>query len=248
VRPGLHLKREALYYPFHLCHESTLRRLLDEYQVVHFMDYMALRLTEMSGTTAYQDRMGDTHPDQLAAGKIVQGHSVGGPLDPDLAAAVDQDLSDHAWRAAFHDALLEDRRFQRGLFNLAHGVLVGAVLVPGPAALLGMTAPSRVDRPFTVEDLRRLSRDLPSGEGAYDYEYGFALVKTAASLRRAAVLCADLGLEGATDSPGHYRLFEITRARVELDVTHRCLDRPGALNGNEESSRLVGRDSSALLE
>ena len=35
----------ALYYPFHLCHERTLERLLKEYSVVHFRDFMALQLT-----------------------------------------------------------------------------------------------------------------------------------------------------------------------------------------------------------
>lgn len=242
------MKREALYYPFHLCHELTLRRMLDDYQVVHFMDYMALRLTEMSGTTAYQDRMGGTYPDLLAAGRIVQGHPIGGPLDPDLAAAVDRDLSDGAWRAAFHDALLEDRRFQRGLFNLAHGVPVGATLVPGPAALLRLTAPSRLARPFTVEDVRSLSRRRPAADEAYDHEYGFALVKTAASLRHAARLCTGLGLEGVTDSAGHYRLLELARVREKLALRHRRLDRPGVLEGRAESSPSLGSGSSALLK
>lgn len=50
--------RNVLYYPFHLCHERTLQRLLEEYGSIHFRDYMALQLTRMSGTTAYADRMG----------------------------------------------------------------------------------------------------------------------------------------------------------------------------------------------
>lgn len=242
------LKRHALYYPFHLCHERTLQRLLGEYDSVHFMDYMALQLTGMSGTTAYQDRIGDTHPELVAAGRIVQGYSVSGPLDTEMTAAVDRDLRDQEWRATFHDALLEDRRFQRGLFNLAHGVLVGAALVPGPAALLRLTAELRKHRSFTVEDLRHLSRRRPAAEEAYDYEYGFALVKTAASLRHAVRVCARRGLEGVTDSAGHYRLLELTRAREGLEMTHRCLGRQGGLEGGSESSRSLGRDNGALLE
>jgi len=219
--------RQALYYPFHLCHERTLQRLLDEYDSVHFMDYMALQVTGMSGTTAYQDRMGDAHPELVAAGRVVQGHAVSGPLDSDMTSAVDRDLHDHAWRETFHDALLEDRRFQRGLFNLAHGVLVGAALVPGPAALLRLTAESRKHRSFTLDDLKRLSSRRPSPDEAYDYEYAFALVKTAASLRYAARLCASQGLEGVTDSAVHYRLLELTRIRESLPVEHRCIGRQG---------------------
>ena len=217
----------GLYYPFHLCHEQTLRRLLEDYDTVHFMDYMALQVTAMSGTTAYQDRMGDAHADLVVSGRIVQGYSVSGPLDADMTAAVDRDLSDQAWRATFHHALLEDRRFQRGLFNLSHGMLIGSSLVPGPAALLRLTEESRKDQPFTVEDLRRLSRQRPSSVEGYHYEYCFALVKTASALRYVVRLCKVHGLEGVTDSAVHYRLLDLTLAREGLPLQHRCINREG---------------------
>ena len=215
----------GLYYPFHLCHERTLRRLLEDYDSVHFMDYMALQVTAMSGTTAYQDRMGDAHADLVVSGRIVQGYSVSGPLDADMTAAVDRDLSDQAWRATFHHALLEDRRFQRGLFNLSHGMLIGSSPVPGPAALLCLTEESRKHQPCTVEDLRRLSRQQPSSAEAYHYEYGFALVKTAAALRHVVRLCKVHSLEGVTDSVLHYRLLDLTLAREGLPLQHRCINR-----------------------
>jgi len=219
--------QRGLYYPFHLCHERTLRRLLEDYDSVHFMDYMALQLTPMSGTTAHPDRMGDGYAKLVASGRIIQGYSVSGPLDADMTVAVDRDLSDQEWRASFHHALLDDRRFQRGLFNLSHGVLIGSSLVPGPAVLLRLTEESRKHQPFTVQDLRRLSRQRPSSAEAYDYEYGFALVKTAAALRYAVGLCKIHGLEGVTDSVVHYRLLDLTLAREGLLVQHRCINREG---------------------
>src|SRR5690348_522434 len=59
----------ALYYPFHLCHQRTLERLLEKHTAVHFRDYMALQLTAMAGLTAYADRMGDQHPDLVRLGR-----------------------------------------------------------------------------------------------------------------------------------------------------------------------------------
>src|SRR5881296_4705964 len=101
----------ALYYPFHLCHEQTLQRLLAEYSFLHFRDYMALQVTPMSGTTAYADRMGNTHPELVASGRIIQGYPVSGPLDGDATAAVNRDLGDEIWRSEFHVSLSSDRRF-----------------------------------------------------------------------------------------------------------------------------------------
>ena len=46
--------RNALFHPFHLCAPHTLEALLARYDAVHFRDYMALRLTPLMGTTAYQ--------------------------------------------------------------------------------------------------------------------------------------------------------------------------------------------------
>ena len=110
----------ALYYPFHLCHERTLQRLLVDCQIVHFRDFMALQLTPMMGTTAFPDRMGDYHPELLKVGRIVQGHDVSGAMAPETVYAVNRDLADAQWRKYFQDFILNDRRFQRGLWLSAH--------------------------------------------------------------------------------------------------------------------------------
>ena len=65
---------DALFYPFHLCHEKTLRGLLQKFHAIHFRDFMALQLTPLTGMTAFPDRMGDYYPEELEAGNIVQGH------------------------------------------------------------------------------------------------------------------------------------------------------------------------------
>nr|MBI3613820.1 hypothetical protein [Nitrospirota bacterium] len=122
--------QQGLYYPFHLCHERTLARLLDTYASVHFRDYMAMQLSPMSGTTAYVDRMGDAHGELVRAGRIVQGYSVSGAPDAEIVAAVNRDLADPIWRSLFHEALQENRRFQRGLLDLSHGMMIGNALVP----------------------------------------------------------------------------------------------------------------------
>ncbi|MFO0730410.1 MAG: hypothetical protein U0361_05340 [Nitrospiraceae bacterium] len=97
---------------------------------------MALRLTPLTGLTAYQDRMGDNHPELVTAGRIVQGHAVGDILDKEAVAWIDRTLADEQWRRRWHDALATDRRFQRGLFDLTHAMRIGQHTVPGPAALL----------------------------------------------------------------------------------------------------------------
>lgn len=218
------VEHRGLFYPFHLCQEQTLHRLLTQYSTVHFMDYMALQLTEMCGLTAFPDRMGDTYPDLLTSGRIVQGYSVSGPLDSAMTMSIDRDLADPAWRSTFQAALRDERRFQRGLFDLSHGMVVGGALLPGPAAFLRLTESHRQYDPVSVDILRRLSRSKPQGEDAYVYEYGFALLKTAAALYHTVRLCGAYGLEGVTDSDAHYRLLETTRRRETLSVHHRLLD------------------------
>lgn len=220
-------KRSAVYYPFHLCHEQTLARLLNDYPRVHFRDYMALQLTRMSGTTAYADRMGDAHKDLVESGRIVQGHSVSGPLDHDMAAAVDRDLGNESWRACFHRALIDDRRFQRGLFELTHGMLIGNILVPGPAAWLCLIESQRQIREYSFALLQKLSdRRLDLDEG-YDYEYAFALVKTSAALHYTIRLACTLDVDPVTDSRAHYDLLELIRLRDRLTFQHTCVERVG---------------------
>ena len=216
-------ERRALYYPFHLCPERTLQRLLSEYSSVHFRDYMALQLTSMSGTTAYMDRMGDLHPESVRSGRIIQGYSVSGPLDMDAIAAVDRDLADESWRARFHRGLMEDRRFQRGLFDLSHGMRIGTTTVPGPAALLRLLEESRKLRDCTVQDVQRMSRGRLSLEQGYEYEYALALVQTAAAFVYTLRLCGRHGLEAVTDSAVHFQLLERTCSRDKVTLSNQCI-------------------------
>ncbi|MGH7228240.1 MAG: hypothetical protein ACREIH_03405 [Nitrospiraceae bacterium] len=215
--------QHALYYPFHLCHERALQRLLADYLSVHFRDYMALQVTAMSGTTAYMDRLGNAHPELVASGRIVLGYSVSGPLDGDATAAVNRDLADETWRSEFHDFLSRDRRFQRGLFNLTHGMRIGAETVPGPAALLRLAEASRQHRPYSVQELQRLSGRQLSLEEGYDYEYALALVKTSASLVYTIRLSLNHGLIAITDSEAHFCLLERTCSREQISINNRLI-------------------------
>lgn len=215
--------RHALYYPFHLCHERTLQRLLEDYSSLHFRDYMALQVTAMSGTTAYMDRMGDAHPELVASGRIVQGYSVSGPLDGGATAAVNRDLADETWRFEFHASLSSDRRFQRGLFNLTHGVRIGNATVPGPAALLQLVEASQQHLPYSVQELQRLSGRQLSLEEGYSYEYALALVKTSASLVYTIRLSFKHGLDAVTDSDAYFRLLERTCLRDQISFNNRWI-------------------------
>src|SRR5438094_5204488 len=184
---------------------------------------MASQLTSMSGTTAYMDRMGDLHPELVRSGKIIQGYSVSGPLDVDAVAAVDRDLADESWRARFHRGLMEDRRFQRGLFDLSHGMRIGTATVPGPAALLRLLEESRKLRHCTVQDLQRMSKGRLSLEEGYDFEYALALVKTAAALLYTLRLCGRHGLEAVTDSAGHFQLLRRSWFRDQVTMKEQLL-------------------------
>lgn len=219
--------RRALYYPFHLCHELTLTRLLASYASVHFRDYMALQLTPFSGTTAYADRMGGYHEALYQAGRIIQEYNVSGPLDEETIAAVNQDLADPAWRAEFHRALRDDRRFQRGLFDLSHGIRIGNKLVPGPAALLRLIEAERSSHSWTFAELQWLSGSPSSLEESYSYEYGLALVKTSASLVYTIRLCRRHGLDAVTDSEPHHRLLARTCDRDRITLSNHWLPREG---------------------
>ncbi len=219
--------RRGLYYPFHLCHEATLQRLLAEYDSVHFRDYMALQFTPLSGTTAYQDRMGAQHPDLVATGRIVQGYSVSGPMDARLSTAVDRDLADQLWRDLFHHALIEDRRFQRGLFDLSHAVRIGGSLIPGAAALLRLIEARRTTHPYSLRTLQELSHRTLTTEDGYDFDYTVALVKTSASLIYTFRLATQHGLEAVTDSEPHFLLLRRTCDREGFTLSNQLMPRQG---------------------
>lgn len=221
--------RTALYYPFHLSSEETLARLLHHFDALHFRDYMALQLTPFFGTTAFRDRMGDTRPGLISAGRLVQGYNTSGPLDADMEADVERDLADLAWRRLFHRAFTEQRRFQRGLFDPSHGIMMGKSLVPGPAALLCLMESSRATEPYTVQIVRRLSRAQPALPDSYRFEYGLALIKTAASGIWTRRIAREQHLCAVTDSPGHYALLRQSCERDEIRLVNRLLLTDGSL-------------------
>jgi hypothetical protein len=215
--------RNALYYPFHLCSERTLTLLLKHFHTLHFRDYMAIQLTPFFGTTAFQDRMGDGHPELVTAGRLIQGHHTSGTLDTELEAAIDRDMTDPIWRTLFHRVFTEQRRFQRGLFDPSHGMMIGNTVVPGPAALLCLMDDSRAVHPYTVETVRRMSSSRPTLAAGYEFEYGLALIKTAASGMWTRRLALHHRLAVVTDSPGHHALLRRSCNRDGINVADHLL-------------------------
>lgn len=219
--------RDALYYPFHLCSEETLSQILRQFERVHFRDYMAIQLTPFFGTTAFGDRMGDSHPELVSAGRLRQGYNTSGPLDSAMQRAVDLDLADPIWRQLFHRVFTEERRFQRGLFEPSHGMVIGNQIVPGPAALLRLMEGFRAEEPYSVERVRRLSALKPVLEDGYHFEYGMALIKTAASGVWTRRIADDGRLAVVTDSPGHSALLQRSCDRAGSALANYLLLRDG---------------------
>lgn len=218
---------DALYYPFHLCHEQTLHQLLEDYSRVHFRDYMALQLTPFMGTTGFPDRMGDYYPDLLASGRIVQGHDVSGRLSSEMAAAVNRDVADPHWRSLFHEGLRNDQSFQRGLVAFSQDSQGRSTVAADSAVLSALQQPERKFTPFTVETLQAMSRKpLPEKENR-DFEYGFGLMKTSAALVYSIRLCQQLGLVAVTDLASHHRLLTRTCLRESVDLPNMCVKREG---------------------
>jgi len=218
---------DTLFYPFHLCHEETLRRLLARFRRVHFRDYMALQLSPFSGTTAYADRMGGTFPELVTAGRLVQGHNVSGPLNDAGRFLIDRDLTDVRWRRLFHEAIRGDRRFQRGLFDPTHAMTVGRDVVPGPAALLRLMHEEFLYQSFTVEAVQQLSRQRLTGNEAFRFEYGLALVKTAAAQYYTIHLAGIHHLTVSTDSSAHFQLLSSTLDREDQRLPNHLVIRAG---------------------
>ena len=213
----------ALFYPFHLCHEKTLNRLLDDYGVVHFRDYMALQLTPLVGTTAFPDRMGDYHQGLLKAGKIVQGHNISGSINLEMASSVDRDLADPLWRSTFHEALKLGYRFQRGLFDAVQLQGADSSESQDSSVWLECAKSDWMDKPYQIATVQALSRTLSFRENSPAFEYGFALVKTAAALRYTIQLCQRLQLVAVTDSALHHQLLARTCERDNIDLANVCV-------------------------
>ena len=210
----------ALYYPFHLCQEKTLHRVLADFEQVHFRDFMALQLTPFVGTTAFPDRMGDSYPEFLKAGRIVQGHNVSGSMSSELIASVDQDLQDPFWRKSFHEFLVRDYRFQRGLFDKSQIPQIGTSNNGVTSVLLEFGPPDWINRPYRVGTVQTLSRKTLTPEDSPWFEYGFALIKTSASLIYTIQLCQQRNLVAVTDSISHHRLLARTCMREQIDLAN----------------------------
>lgn len=218
---------DALFYPFHLCHQRTLAQLLERFSCVHFRDYMALQVSPFFGTTAYPDRMGDFFPEVIAAGRLKQGYNVSGPLHREASAAVDRDLCDPTWRDLFHHALREDGRFQRGLFD--EGILgeSGNTRTDEPSTLNRLRKGGLQAECFTVEDLRKLSQRRFTGAQAGRFDYGLALLKTSASLVYTVQLAAAERLAAATDSHAHFTLLARMVERDGITIENYWIERNG---------------------
>jgi hypothetical protein len=218
----------VLFYPFHLCHERTLQWLLERYAQVHFRDYMAIQVSPFCGTTAFPERMGDSFPDLLATERLVQGYNVSGPLNPDTCIAVDHDLADSTWRALFHRALAENRRFQRGLFDGAD--MTGRDKNGGDeqALLVRLKAVSFETAAFTVASIRDLSRRRTIGREGDLFDYGLALLKTSASLVYTIQLATAGQLAVATDSQAHFALLARFVERTGVMIENRSVQQSAA--------------------
>jgi len=217
----------ALYYPFHLCHEKTLHRLLADFEQVHFRDFMALQLTPLVGTTAFPDRMGDSYPEFLEAGRIVQGHKVSGSMSPEVIASVEQDLQDPVWRKSFHEVLMSDHRFQRGLFDLSQIQQAGSSDIRESPVFLEFKKSDWIEKQYLMETVQTLSRKPFAPEDNSRFEYGFALIKTSASLIYTIQLCQQMNLVAVTDSASHHRLLARSCARGKIDLANYCVKREG---------------------
>ena len=217
----------ALYYPFHLCHERTLHRLLQDHEVIHFRDFMALQLTPMVGMTTFPDQMGQYYPELLKAERIVQGHDVSGFMPTRVHEAVDRDLSDKIWRGLFHKVLFDDYRFQRGLFHELHMPPSKSATIDNTLILSPFSESDWIKKSFQIEMVKTISRWDLIKENEQMFEYGWALIKTSAALVYTIQLCQNLRVGAVTDSISHYKLLERTCKRDGIKLTNFAIRREG---------------------
>ncbi|HEY7533116.1 MAG TPA: hypothetical protein VH681_10105, partial [Nitrospiraceae bacterium] len=95
-----------------------------------------------------------------------------------------------------------------GLFDIQHTMQIGKTTVPGPAALLTLMDRKFSHQSFTVQAIQTWSATPLILSEAYRFEYGFALLKTSASLAYTERLARRHHLQPVTDSPAHFELFE----------------------------------------
>lgn len=188
---------------------------------------MTLQLTPLVGTTALSDRMGDYYPEFLESGRIIQGHHVSGPMSPEVIISVNRDLTDPEWRAYFHEALMGDYRFQRGLFDVSQLQQDKNPELKDSSLWMELAKSDWIDMPYQVELIQPLSRTRLSGDAAFRFEYGFALIKTAVALVYAIRLCQQLNLIAVTDSVSYHRLLARTCERDGIDLQNSYMRRDG---------------------
>ena len=188
---------------------------------------MALQLTPMMGTTAYPDRMGDYHPEFLKNGRIIQGHNLSGAMSPQIITSVNTDLADPVWRNLFQQSLSNDHRFQRGLFADPEKKISPETAASPTPEWVQFNDMTWGTRPFDVKTIQIFSQQRLEGERAAQFEYGWALIKTAASLNYTIQLCQQLHLDAATDSSTHHHLLTQTCKRDGLTLPNFCLKREG---------------------
>lgn len=188
---------------------------------------MALQLTPLAGMTAFPDRMGDYYREQVEAGRIVQGHQVNGPLNQAMTVLVNGDLADVVWRATFHQALVSDYRFQRGLFRSSPRQAGEEAQTLDAVSLSNLTQSERRFVPYTVASLQTMSRKRVTGDTEIDFDYGMALLTTSASLQYTIQLCQEQNLVAATDSHSHAELLARSCQRETVTLSNFCLPRVG---------------------
>ena len=100
---------------------------------------------------------------------------------------------------------------------------IGSSLVPGPAALLRLLEPNRAAALYNVALVQRLAKPTLTLDEAYQFEYGLALLKTAAAQVYTIRLSRAHNLVPVTDSHTHHVLLSQTLAREGIDLAHESI-------------------------
>ena len=148
-------------------------------------------------------------------------------MSSETSNAVNQDLVDPQWRGLFQKFLLSNWRFQRGLFPEPQKPSGGPVETQAEPEWLQFYGMEWAKAPFQVETVQALSRHRPVGEEIAQFEYGWALIKTAASLTYTIQLCHQLNVSAVTDSSSHYHLLAHTCKRSQIPLINTCVKREG---------------------
>ena len=95
--------------------------------------------------------------------------------------------------------------------------------MPGPAALLRLLEPNRAAALYNVALVQRLAKPTLTLDEAYQFEYGLALLKTAAAQVYTIRLSRAHNLVPVTDSHTHHVLLSQTLAREGIDLAHESI-------------------------